>query len=138
MSPRGSASIIAFHSAPLATPASALGARSYMACNDTAALWPAAAITRSEPASSPSSRTVPKVSRATWANSPADGDAVPPKNTPSPTALAAATPFGPAAATRMGTSTGRAGAKPAGCIMRITEPSHATSSPRSSVRSAST
>ena len=60
------------------------------------------------------------MSRATWANSPAAGDGVPPKNTPSPTALAAATPFGPAAATRIGTSIGRAGAKPAGCIMRIT------------------
>ena len=53
-------------------------------------------------------------------------------NTPAPTSRAVATPLGPAAPSRKGTSTGRAGPNPDGWSMRISPPSHGTVSPRSS------
>ena len=90
---------------------------------------------RGAPGSSPSSRTVPKVS-TTLQSKPPIGNGAP--NTPSPSSCAAAMPFGPAAAITIGTSIGRGGAKPSGCIICITPPSHSTCSPRSSARSAVT
>jgi hypothetical protein len=76
---------------------------------------------------------VSQVSTALQSN-PGTGRIAP--NTPSPSSLATAVPFGPAAPTRIGISIGRGGPKSGYCIIRIGAPFHSTCSPRSSPRNA--
>jgi len=59
-------------------------------------------------------------------------------NSPSASSVATARPLGPNAEMRMGTSIGRAGACPSGCIIRIRLPCHVTAAPVSSPRNAAT
>ena len=78
---------------------------------------------RRRPASSSSSSTVPNASAAHHSNS---GRPPPIVITPSPSSSATARPFGPFAATTIGVSIGRAGAKPSACSICTIAPSTST------------
>ena len=91
----------------------------------SAPAWPAAAMQRALPASSPSSSTVPNVSTE-HRSKPGLG---PVAKTPSASSRATASPFGPPVPRMIGTRIGLAAPKPEGCIIRIAAPSHSTVCP---------
>ena len=86
-------------------------------------------MTRSEATSSPSSSTVPNIRHACGVEA-GDGRATGDEHARRRPPARVATPFGPTAPSRNGTSIGRGAPKPAGWIICIFAPSHSTISPR--------